>query len=109
MDDVLRVSLGGVENDELVVIMANPRDEFSLKALTMASGQELSVRVGIASEIENGIEKLFGGGRSQMGQIVDSLGEGEEDLEDVEHLRDLASEAPVIRLFVGNDSVESPK
>lgn len=34
-----------------------------------------------------------------MGQIVDSLGgEGEDELEDVEHLRDLASEAPVIRL-----------
>ena len=86
-------------DDTLVVVMANPRDRFSLKALTMASGREVEPRVGIASEIENGIEKLFGGGRSAMGQIVDSLGgEGEEELEDVEHLRDLASEAPVIRL-----------
>jgi general secretion pathway protein E len=41
----------------------------------------------------------MGGGRSAMGQIVDTLGgEDEGDLEDVEHLRDLASEAPVIRL-----------
>ena len=86
-------------DDTLVVVMANPRDRFSLKALAMASGREVEPRVGIASEIENGIEKLYGGGRSAMGQIVDSLGgEGEDELEDVEHLRDLASEAPVIRL-----------
>jgi general secretion pathway protein E len=86
-------------NDELVVVMANPRDKFALKALAMASGKTIRPQVGIASEIENGIEKLYGGGRSAMGQIIDTLGEGgEEDLEDVEHLRDLASEAPVIRL-----------
>jgi general secretion pathway protein E len=85
--------------DELVVVMANPRDEYARKALAMASGRDISPRVGIASEIENGIEKLFGGGRSAMGQIVDSLGgEADDELEDVEHLRDLASEAPVIRL-----------
>jgi general secretion pathway protein E len=86
-------------DDELVVVMANPRDRFALKALAMASGKSIVPQVGIASEIENGIEKLYGGGRSAMGQIVDTLGEGgEDDLEDVEHLRDLASEAPVIRL-----------
>jgi len=86
-------------NGDLTVVMANPRDEFARQALSMASGKNIIARVGIASEIENGIEKLLGGGRSAMGQIVESLG-GEEDgdLEDVEHLRDLASEAPVIRL-----------
>jgi len=84
---------------EMVVVMANPRDKFALKALAMASGKSISPQVGVASEIENGIEKLYGGGRSAMGQIIDTLGEGEDDaLEDVEHLRDLASEAPVIRL-----------
>ena len=86
-------------NGDLVVVMANPRDRFARKALAMASGKNIVARVGIASEIENGIEKLLGGGRSAMGQIVESLGGEEEgDIEDVEHLRDLASEAPVIRL-----------
>jgi general secretion pathway protein E len=79
--------------------MANPRDDFARQALAMASGKNIITQVGIASEIENGIEKLLGGGRSAMGQIVESLGgEDDGDLEDVEHLRDLASEAPVIRL-----------
>lgn len=88
-----------VNDTEMVVVMANPRDQFALKALAMASGKTISPQVGVASEIENGIEKLYGGGRSAMGQIIDSLG-GDDDnaLEDVEHLRDLASEAPVIRL-----------
>jgi general secretion pathway protein E len=86
-------------NGDLTVVMANPRDDFARQALSMASGRNLITQVGIASEIENGIEKLLGGGRSAMGQIVDSLGgEDQGDLEDVEHLRDLASEAPVIRL-----------
>jgi len=88
-----------ISDTDMVVVMANPRDEFALKALAMASGKTISPQVGVASEIENGIEKLYGGGRSAMGQIIDSLGDGEDDaLEDVEHLRDLASEAPVIRL-----------
>jgi len=86
-------------NGDLTVVMANPRDAFARKALSMASGKNIIPQVGIASEIENGIEKLLGGGRSAMGQIVESLGgEEDSDLEDVEHLRDLASEAPVIRL-----------
>ena len=86
-------------NGDLTVVMANPRDEFARRALAMASGRNIVPRVGIASEVENGIEKLMGGGRSAMGQIVDSLDGGEDgDIEDVEHLRDLASEAPVIRL-----------
>jgi general secretion pathway protein E len=86
-------------NGDLIVVMANPRDDFARRALSMASGKNIITRVGIASEIENGIEKLLGGGRSAMGQIVDTLGSADEgDIEDVEHLRDLASEAPVIRL-----------
>jgi len=73
-------------NGDLTVVMANPRDEFARKALEMASGKNIVPRVGIAS-------------RSAMGQIVESLDTDDEgDLEDVEHLRDLASEAPVIRL-----------
>jgi len=87
-----------VTDTDMVVVMANPRDKRALKALAMASGKKIVPQVGVASEIENGIEKLYGGGRSAMGQIIDSLGGEQDELEDVEHLRDLASEAPVIRL-----------
>lgn len=86
-------------DEELSVVMADPRDDYARRALEMASGKTVRRQVGVASEIEDGLEKLYGGGRSAMGQIVESLGGGAEgDFEDVEHLRDLASEAPVIRL-----------
>jgi len=88
-----------VTDTDMMVVMANPRDQQALKALAMASGKVIVPQVGVASEIENGIEKLYGGGRSAMSQIIDTLGEGDgDDPEDIEHLRDLASEAPVIRL-----------
>ena len=82
------------------VVMADPQDPVLLKALQMATGLEILPRVGITSEIDNHIERYFGGGRSAMGQIAEGLGSDidSDDEENVEHLRDLASEAPVIRL-----------
>jgi general secretion pathway protein E len=89
-----------VNETEIEVVMVNPHDQFALKAIHMATGLKVIPKVGVTSEIDNTIERYFGGGRSAMGQIAESLGsDGEgEDEEDVEHLRDLASEAPVIRL-----------
>ena len=85
--------------DTISVVMVYPSDEFTTKSIKMASGKDLEIKIGLPSEVENAIEKLFGGGRSAMGQIVDNLSdESTGDEEDVDHLRDLASEAPVIRL-----------
>jgi hypothetical protein len=68
-------------------------------ALATGKGTE-HVRVGLRTEIDDLIERYYGSGRSAMGTIVENLSDdatrGGED--DVEHLRDLASEAPVIRL-----------
>jgi len=87
------------DTDTIKVIMVYPSDEFTIKSIKMASQKELDVLIGLPSEVENSIEKLFGGGRTAMGQIVDNLSdESSGDEEDVDHLRDLASEAPVIRL-----------
>lgn len=85
--------------DGIVVAMADPLDRFVLDALRLACDKPVLPCVGIPSEIENAIERQFGAGKSQMGQIVDHLnGEEEVDEDDVEHLKDLASEAPVIRM-----------
>jgi len=89
-----------VADGVMEVAMADPQDEFLLRALQMATNHTIKPYVGISSEIDNTIERYFGGGKSAMGQIAEGLandGEGEDE-EDVEHLRDLASEAPVIRL-----------
>jgi len=87
------------DGDTVVIAVADPRDDYPCQALGLATGKSVEVRVGVQSEIDDAIERLYGGGRSAMGQIVENLSEddavGEDD---VEHLRDLASEAPVIRL-----------
>ncbi len=88
------------DNGHLIVAMANPADTYTLSAIQLASSKSILPRVGIPSEIENAYERLYGGGRSAMGQIVESIGI-DNDLaneDDIERLKDLASEAPVIRL-----------
>jgi len=82
-----------------VVAVEDPFDAELIHALGLACGQPVHPVVGLASEIDRALEQQIGSGRSVMGQIVDNLG-GDEDADeaDVEHLKDLASEAPVIRM-----------
>ncbi|HJR72133.1 MAG TPA: type II secretion system ATPase GspE [Luteimonas sp.] len=80
------------------LLMADPQDAYALDAVRLATQREVKVAVALRSEIDDLIERWYGQGRSAMGAIVETA-EGESgDLDDVEHLRDLASEAPVIRL-----------
>jgi general secretion pathway protein E len=84
----------------LTVAMSNPTDDYVLAALRLATGKTITPRVGIPTELEAAFERLYGSGRSAMGQIVDSIGLADNltDEEQIQHLKDLASEAPVIRL-----------
>jgi general secretion pathway protein E len=85
---------GGID-----LLMADPHDGYALDAVRLATGREPRPVVGLRSEIDDLIERWHGQGRSAMGAIVETAdGEGGGDVDDVEHLRDLASEAPVIRL-----------
>ena len=90
----------GETEDRIDLVVADPADDYPVDAIRMASGRDVAVKVGLRSEIDDLIERYFGSGRSAMGTIVEDLGDGSEtrDEDDVEHLRDLASEAPVIRL-----------
>jgi len=84
----------------LTVAMANPTDDYVLSALGLATGKPILPRVGIPTELETAFERLYGKGRSAMGQIVESIGLADDltDEEQIQHLKELASEAPVIRL-----------
>jgi general secretion pathway protein E len=87
------------EDDLLLLAVADPTDGFTTDAVAMALGVPVEARVGLPSEIDAAIERLYGEGRTAMGGIVDGMAEGEgESEEDIEHLKDMASEAPVIRL-----------
>ncbi len=89
----------GENQGRLDLWMADPYESYALEAVQLATGYPVRPWVGLRSEIDDLIERWHGQGRSAMGTIVeDADGESTGNLDDVEHLRDLASEAPVIRL-----------
>ncbi len=89
----------GESEGRLDLWMADPYDLYAIEAVQLATAQRVRPWVGLRSEIDDLIERWYGQGRSAMGTIVENAdGEGSGDVDDVEHLRDLASEAPVIRL-----------
>jgi general secretion pathway protein E len=85
-------------DDGLALMVADPADPYPLHAVRLASGKPVSLCIGLRSEIDDLIERYYGQGRSAMGTIVENLDGSAAEEDDVEHLRDLASEAPVIRL-----------
>jgi general secretion pathway protein E len=88
----------GTERDGLHVLAANPGDRYVLQALAYAAQTPVYLSVGAGNDIEALIERYFGQGRSAMGSLIETLDEEGGAQEDIEHLKDLASEAPVIRL-----------
>ncbi|HTC26226.1 type II secretion system ATPase GspE [Dyella sp.] len=85
-------------DDGLALIVSDPADTYPLHAVRLAAGKPVALCIGVRSEIDDLIERYYGQGRSAMGTIVENLDGSAAEEDDVEHLRDLASEAPVIRL-----------
>ncbi len=84
----------------LVLAMADPLDSYVLNAMQMIVGRPVVPRVGIPADIEAAFDRLYGEESRAIDQIAEDAG-GDVDFstgEDVERLKDLASEAPVIRL-----------
>ncbi|MDR1967259.1 MAG: type II secretion system ATPase GspE [Burkholderiaceae bacterium] len=86
------------EEGVLQVAMRAPQDGFVLKALRLTTGLEPQPVVSLGSEIDKALQRYL----DEAAEEVDgsgALANAEGDAGDfVEHLRDLASEAPVIRL-----------
>jgi general secretion pathway protein E len=83
----------------LTVAMIDPVDLFATRALEMAAGRPVLRRVALPSELEAAQQRIFESERGAA-EIVERVEEGADEdlLEDVDRLRDLASEGPVIRL-----------
>ncbi len=74
-----------------------PQDAFLRKALAMATGKQVTIALGLESDINLALRK-YAGGEDEAGDMLPSEDQFAGDREFVEHLKDLASEAPVIRL-----------
>ncbi len=91
------VGLQASDNEVAVAVM-DPKDEYIVRALKLATGKQVKVKIGQLSEIDAALDAQYGDGKSEMDQLSDHLATGEIDDEDLEHLKDLASEAPVIKM-----------
>ena len=84
------------EGDTIVLAMADPLDRFTPAAVAAATGCAVRVEVAVPIEIEAAFDRLYPDQETTAAHDVAEGGEGLE--EDTERLKDLASEAPVIRL-----------
>jgi general secretion pathway protein E len=81
------------------VATADPENTFALDALTLAAGKPLGLSIATVSQIERGLDLCFGGAPADADGVgTDSADTSADASESIERLRDLASEAPIIRL-----------
>ena len=79
---------------------AVPQDPYIAKALALAVDRPVRLQLGTDSDIARALEQMLSGERADDEDEDAGLDQfaGQSDDEFIEHLRDLASEAPVIRL-----------
>jgi len=92
-------------NDNVLTIaLSDPYDVYACDAVRMATGYEVEIKLAREEEILDAVGKLFNADTTSMGRIIEDIGKDDkeelsiDDEGDVDHLKDLASEAPVIRL-----------
>ena len=88
------------DDSRLVVAMVDPGDRYVIDSFRLVTGKEIDVRIANPADLENAFQRLYGSGETELAQIVGELDTGAEAVaaDDVAHLKDMASEAPVIRL-----------
>jgi len=86
------------EKNTLQLAVEDPNNPVVLNGLMMQLECDLQISMCTPLEIQDALERFYGDGVSQLEKIVDDADSFDEDYDDVEHLKDLASEAPVIRL-----------
>ncbi len=88
-------------DDRATLAMADPLDVFTRNAIGAALGRSVAVAVAVPIELEAALERLYAelGEGSDPEEVLNDMAAGAEPAEeDAERLKDLASEAPVIRL-----------
>ena len=91
------IGLSHTDND-ITVAMMDPEDQFTINSLSLMTGKSIIAKVGLLSEIDSALDVQYGEDRSKMDKLIDDLAVDDLGEEDLEHLKDLASEAPVIKM-----------
>jgi len=81
-----------------VLAMADPLDEYAIDAFRLATGQTPRICVAEPGLIEREIDRLYGATLGNGADASTALQAEQADDVDVERLKDMASEAPIIQL-----------
>lgn len=86
--------------EHLVIAMVDPGDEFTIQAIELACHKPMLIKIATTTQIENALDRLYGDGKSRLADIVEEIENGDDEIisESIERLKDLAGEAPIIRL-----------
>ncbi|MCG6535259.1 MAG: type II secretion system ATPase GspE [Syntrophales bacterium LBB04] len=92
-----------LKNNVLKVLMANPEDREAVDALKVAVAGDVAVCTADAKMIDEYIAKFYTQEAQNIDRIIEDMDGGSlefvsEAEEDIGHLKDLASEAPIIKL-----------
>jgi general secretion pathway protein E len=89
-----------IDDRKIVVAMIDPLDRFVVASIAIVAEREVEIRVAVPIDLEAAFDRLYGTDDEPGHPDADDLSPGTvvatED--DTERLKDLASEAPVIRL-----------
>jgi general secretion pathway protein E len=90
------------EDESFVALaMVDPTDAYTIGAFEMVTGRTVQPMIAMPTELEAALERLYGSGKSAQSQLIGDVETRGDELAfdaDVQQLKDLASEAPVIRL-----------
>ena len=91
----------GEDGEAVTVAMADPLDDFTRSSIAAALGRPVVISVAVPIELEAALDRLYPEADSagDPASLLEEIVGGTEPVEeDTERLKDLASEAPVIRL-----------
>ena len=92
-----------LKNSVLKVLMANPEDKATIDALRVATSADIIVLVSDPAALDEYMSRFYGQESQNINRIIEDIGERgleflKEEEEDIGYLKDLASEAPIIKL-----------
>jgi general secretion pathway protein E len=87
-----------LNENTITVAMSDPLDRFAMSSIAMASGRTVEVLIAVPLDLEAAFERLYKN-EEDAGRGLEDIGSAASAVEDdAERLKDIASEAPLIRL-----------
>ncbi len=92
------------EDSHVIFAIPDPFHCEFLDDIARVLGISYDIAIASDEDIDEALERSYGSGATTMEKIISSISDeelsflGDDELEDVDHLRDMASEAPVIQL-----------